>query len=114
MTPTLLYTLVGIIIFAMSLYAVILQAHLLRKILALNMLSNGIALFFIAGALRYTHGVPDPVPAALVITGIVVAVSATGFALALLRRLYYETGQTRLSNDPSVSQNEQHSRQEMI
>ena len=43
----------------------------------------------------------DPVPQALVITGIVVAFSATALAVALLLRLLHETGRTTLSADGS-------------
>jgi multicomponent Na+:H+ antiporter subunit C len=39
----------------------------------------------------------DPVPHALVITGIVVAFSATALAVALLLRLYDSTGQATLA-----------------
>jgi len=38
----------------------------------------------------------DPLPHAMVLTGIVVAVSATALAFALLRRYYRETGSTQL------------------
>jgi multicomponent Na+:H+ antiporter subunit C len=41
----------------------------------------------IAAAYRGLFQVPDPVPHALVLTGIVVAFSATALALALGRRL---------------------------
>ena len=41
----------------------------------------------------------DPVPQALLITGIVVAFSATALAVALLLRLFDETGSVTLSSD---------------
>lgn len=41
----------------------------------------------VVGAWREPPGTPDPVPHALVITGIVVMVSATAVALSLIRRL---------------------------
>ena len=40
----------------------------------------------------------DPVPQALVITGVVVAFSATALAIALLLRLLQTTGSTTLSS----------------
>jgi multicomponent Na+:H+ antiporter subunit C len=43
----------------------------------------------------------DPVPQALVITGIVVAFSATALAVALMLRLFEETGQSTLRTDVS-------------
>ncbi|HVY56851.1 MAG TPA: NADH-quinone oxidoreductase subunit K, partial [Xanthobacteraceae bacterium] len=41
----------------------------------------------------------DPVPQALVITGIVVAFSATAICVALLLRLVAETGRATLNSD---------------
>jgi multicomponent Na+:H+ antiporter subunit C len=42
----------------------------------------------------------DPVPQALLITGIVVAFSATALAVALLLRLFDVSGSVTLSSDP--------------
>jgi multicomponent Na+:H+ antiporter subunit C len=41
----------------------------------------------------------DPVPHAMVLTGIVIAVSTTAFGLALARRLYRLTGRLILGED---------------
>ncbi len=41
----------------------------------------------------------DPVPQAMVITGIVVAFSATALAVALVLRLFQETGGATLSTE---------------
>ena len=41
----------------------------------------------------------DPVPQALVITGLVVAFAATALAVALLLRLFEQTGQVTLRSD---------------
>jgi multicomponent Na+:H+ antiporter subunit C len=43
------------------------------------------------------------VPQALVITGVVVAFSATALAIALLLRLFQKAGSTTLSDDASSS-----------
>ncbi len=63
--------------------------ELLRRILALNLLGAGIFLLMVTLAYRpVLQGEPaDSVLHALVLTGLVVAVSATAFALALLGRL---------------------------
>jgi len=50
----------------------------------------GVFMLLIAVAYRGPGLPPDPVPHALVLTGIVVAVSATALALALVRRLHAE------------------------
>jgi len=81
-----------------GLYGVLIAGHLLRKLLALNLMGAGIFLLLITLAAEGSAS-PDPVPQALVLTGIVVAVSATGFALALLLALHRVSGQTSLDED---------------
>jgi multicomponent Na+:H+ antiporter subunit C len=72
-------------------------------VLALNIMSSGVFLVFIGLARRAPgEGTPlaaDPVPQAMVLTGIVVAVAATGLALALIVRLRAVTGRTTLGDD---------------
>jgi len=99
MTSVLLYSLVGIGLFNLGLYALIIYPHLLRKILAINIMGSGVFLVLVALAARTASGVPDPVPHAMVITGIVVAVSATALALALMLRVHTETGRTELPEE---------------
>jgi multicomponent Na+:H+ antiporter subunit C len=50
----------------------------------------------VATAYRNRSPLPDAVPHAMVLTGIVVAVSMTGFSLILVRRLEAETGKVVL------------------
>jgi multicomponent Na+:H+ antiporter subunit C len=83
----LLYTLAGIGLFGIGLRATLLQHRLLPRLLALNVCGAGVFLIFIAIAYQGARQLADPVPHALVLTGIVVAVSATAMALALGRRL---------------------------
>lgn len=82
-----LYAMAGLVLAGMGLHAALVQTALLRKVLALDLMSAGVFLVLIAVAYRGPEASPDPVPHALVLTGIVVAVSATGLALALIRRL---------------------------
>ncbi len=91
------YALIGVGLFSVGLYALINYAHLLRKILALNVMGSGIFLILIALAKRTGETQPDVVPHAMVITGIVVAVSATALALTLMLKLAAETGRAELS-----------------
>jgi len=88
-----IYALCGVLLVGIGLYGVIAHAHLLRKIIALNVMSSGVFMLFIALGSRSPQGT-DPVPHAMVITGIVVAVSATAVALALLLRMAAATGKT--------------------
>ena len=96
MSPSLLYALVGMGLFCLGLYALIAHADLLRKILAINVMGSGVFLVLVALARRTGDAIPDPVPHAMVITGIVVAVSATAFALRLMLRVASETGKAEL------------------
>ncbi len=99
MSLPMLYALAGIGLFILGLHGLIAYRHLLRKILALNIMGSGVFLLLVALANRAID-TPDPVPHAMVITGIVVAVSATALAVALLLRFQALTGKTELPQDP--------------
>lgn len=96
--PFLLYGITAILLFAMGLYSLLSRRHLLRKIMGLNVMAAGVFLLFISVAYRNRENFADPVPQAMVITGIVVSISATGYALALLREIRSKTGLTSLGN----------------
>lgn len=98
MSSAFTYALVGVGLFTLGLYALVVHAHLLRKILALNIMGSGVFMILVALAKR-SGNVPDPVPHAMVITGIVVAVSATALALTLMLKLYAASGRTALADD---------------
>lgn len=82
-----LFALVGVGLFALGLRGALLRRSLLGRILAINVCGAGVFLLLIAIAYRGPGLPPDSLPHALVLTGIVVAVSATALALALGRRL---------------------------
>jgi multicomponent Na+:H+ antiporter subunit C len=92
-----IYLVSGLVVFVVCLYGAVVRAHLMRKILALNMM--GTAVFIVLTAVASRGEVVDPVPQAMVLTGIVVAVSATAFALAALRRLVESGGEPYLPED---------------
>lgn len=85
MSAALLYAMTGCALFALGLAATVLLEEALRRVLAFNVMGSGAFLVFVGLAQR--EGVVDPVPQALVLTGIVVALAATALALALLRRI---------------------------
>jgi len=95
----LLYALLGVGLFTLGLYALIIHAHLLRKILAINVMGSGVFLVLVALGGRTPGALPDPVPHAMVITGIVVAISATALALALMLRVQAKTGRAQLPEE---------------
>jgi multicomponent Na+:H+ antiporter subunit C len=96
-TTGLLFALVGVALFALGVAGVALLAQLLRRILAFNLMGSGAFLVLVGLAQRGDE--PDPVPQAMVLTGIVVAVAATALALALVRRLHALTGRLELPGD---------------
>jgi multicomponent Na+:H+ antiporter subunit C len=101
MTSTTLFGLCGALLIGLGLYGFIVNPQPLRKILAFNLMGSGIFLLFGVVARRGAaqNMLVDPVPHALVITGIVVAFSATALAVALLLRLYDSSKEASLSDE---------------
>jgi multicomponent Na+:H+ antiporter subunit C len=95
-----LFGLLASALVGVGLYGLIVNPQPLRKILSFNVIGSGVFLLFGAiarrGAALGMGG--DPVPQALLITGIVVAFSATALAVALLLRLHDETGDVTLAS----------------
>jgi multicomponent Na+:H+ antiporter subunit C len=85
MNAATLYGLAGAALVGIGLFGLVVQPDILRRILAFNLLGSGVFLVF--GATAGAGPGADPVPHAMVITGIVVALSATALAVALLLRI---------------------------
>ena len=98
MSAATLAGLTGAFLAGLGLYGLIIQPDPLRRILAFNVLGSGVFLLFgiIARRGAASGALADPVPQALVITGIVVAFAATALAVALLVRLSGETSRVGL------------------
>ena len=92
---------VAIILFGIGFATLLFQRNLIRKLIGMNIMDAGLFLFltsmgYIEGrkAPIVVNGVTDPeayinpVPAGLVLTGIVVSVSVTAVMLSLTIRLY--------------------------
>ena len=77
----------GILLVILGLWSFLVHVPLLRKLIAINVRGAGVFHLLVAIAYRGIDTPPDPVPHALVLTGIVVAVSATALALAFGKRL---------------------------
>lgn len=102
MSATAIYGLAGAALVSLGLFGVATQAALLRKVVAFNLLGGGVFLIFGVVAKRGTVaglGV-DPVPQALVITGLVVAFAATALAVVLVLRMHQITGAATIAEDP--------------
>lgn len=98
MSQFLWYSLIGAGLFSIGLAGLLLHRNLLRRILSLNIMGSGVFLIFVSLAKR-TGDQPDPVPHAMVLTGLVVSVSATALALALIVRLKQLYGHEELPED---------------
>ena len=89
----------------LGLYAMIVNPQPLRKIVAFNIIGGGVFLLF--GAIAHRGAAlkwgGDPVPQALLITGLVVAFCATALAINLLLRLFDEAGSATLTSEAPPS-----------
>jgi multicomponent Na+:H+ antiporter subunit C len=101
MTPSVLAGFLGAALVGLGVYGLILHPHPLRKLLAFNVMGNGVFLVFgivarrgAAAGFRF-----DPVPQAMVITGIVVAFAASALVIALILRLSEESGRATLDHE---------------
>jgi multicomponent Na+:H+ antiporter subunit C len=101
MSTATLYGLCGAVLVGLGLFGLIVDPQPLRKILAFNLIGGGVFLLFGVVARRGAAAGfgGDPVPQALVITGLVVAFAATALAVALLLRLFQQTGQATSRSD---------------
>ena len=100
MSHGLLFACAGLALLVTGLWALVLRRHLVRKVLAINIMGSGVFLVLV-GTGRMGAGDTDPVPQAMVITGIVVTISATALALALILRIANKTGKAELPETPN-------------
>ena len=97
------YETAAMLLFIIGFLSLLLQRNLIKKIIGMNIMDTSVFLFlaakgYIAGRMSpiIRDGVTDaslyinPIPSGLVLTGIVVAVSTTAFALALALRWYQQ------------------------
>ena len=91
-----------VVLLAIGLYGMLGKHNLLKKLIGMNIFQTAIFLFFIEGATKSGGSVPvidemlgmeaakyvNPLPHVLILTGIVVAISLTGVALAFLIVIY--------------------------
>jgi multicomponent Na+:H+ antiporter subunit C len=98
-SPELLYAVAGGGIFLLGLLGTLARAHLFWKILGINFMGSGAFLLLVGGAPRLMGEGADPIPQAMVLTGIVVAVSATAVALGMALRVAARTGTPYLAED---------------
>lgn len=96
---------VGIILMLIGVYGLLTNRHIIKMIVALNILEVGLNLFIIAVGYsentiapiltKFNQGATnfaDPLPQALVLTAIVIGVGTTAIMLAVARKLYQQYG----------------------
>jgi multicomponent Na+:H+ antiporter subunit C len=94
---------VAITLFGIGFSTLLFHRNLIKKIIGLNIMDTGVYLFLASMGYIYNKAAPiltdltaeanvedyiNPIPSALVLTGIVVSVSVTAISLALSVRLY--------------------------
>ncbi|MCI9575349.1 MAG: cation:proton antiporter subunit C [Clostridiales bacterium] len=96
------YEIAAIILFGIGFMTLLLHSNLIKKVVGLNIMDTAIYLFLASRGFIEGREAPlligtsvsesgvyiNPIPAGLVLTGIVVSVSVTAFSLALIQRLY--------------------------
>lgn len=99
----------AIVLFGVGFAILLLHSNLIKKIIGMNIMDTAIFLFFIAKGYIEKREAPiivdvykgvdayiNPVPSALMLTGIVVAVSTTALALALTIKVHEKYGTIEL------------------
>ena len=99
-----------VILMMIGFYAMIGKRNLVKKLLGMNIFQTAIILFFVSTGVKKGGNIPivdkyqalaggvdaatvvNPLPHVLMLTAIVVGVSVTGVALAVLQRVYKEYG----------------------
>lgn len=98
------YTFTAVVLFVVGFANMMLQQNLVRKVIGFNIMDS--ATFLFLAARGYVEGkiaavleeglsaeaYVNPIPAGLVLTGIVVSVSVSAFSFALIQRIYKRYG----------------------
>ena len=93
------FYLCSIAIFLIGFHTLLTHSNLIKKVIGMNIMETAIFLFIVSiGYIRDRHPpivveaerhmMINPLPSALVLTGIVVGVSLTAFALSMIVKLY--------------------------
>ncbi len=93
----------AVILFMIGLYITVAKRNLIKKFIGLNIMESSVFLLVVSGGAVRGGRVPilpappgaqfvNPLPQALILTGIVVSVSTTALALALMVRIYEHCG----------------------
>lgn len=86
LNQTNLYSLCAILLFAIGLLGFLLNSDFIRKLLGLNVIGIAIFMLMLATANTFPNAV-DPIPHAMVLTGIIVAAAGTALGLNLASKI---------------------------
>jgi multicomponent Na+:H+ antiporter subunit C len=99
-----------VVLMMIGFYAMIGKSNMVKKLLGMNIFQTAIILMFLSAGVKKGGGIPiidpqaalehgvhaasivNPLPHVLMLTAIVVSVSVTGVALAILQRIYKQYG----------------------
>ena len=99
-----------VVLMMIGFYAMIGKRNLVKKLLGMNIFQTAIILLFVSAGVKRGGGIPivdkhsalehgvnaatvvNPLPHVLMLTAIVVSVSVTGVALAIIQRIYKQYG----------------------
>lgn len=112
------YYLVAVILFVIGLHTMLTHSNLIKKVIAMNIMDTSVFLLFVA--VGYVGGAAPPVvslvreetvyvnplPSALILTGIVVAVSVSAYALGLAIKIYEYYGTVDSDEIANIRSNE--------
>ncbi len=86
MTHDLLFSITGVVLIGIGLFGSVASTHIIKKLIAINIMGLGIFMIFLSTA---RHGmITDPIPHAVVLTGIVVAIAGTSLCLWLALKIH--------------------------
>jgi multicomponent Na+:H+ antiporter subunit C len=86
LTQTNLYTLCSTLLFAIGLLGFLLNTDFIRKLLGINVIGISIFMLLLAVANTDANAI-DPIPHAMVLTGIIVAAAGTALGLNLASKI---------------------------
>ena len=95
------YEVVAVLLFGIGFATLLLHRNLVKKIIGMNVMDTAVYLFLAAKGYIFGRAIPivvdgnagvdayiNPIPTGLILTGIVISVSMTAFALALIVNLH--------------------------
>lgn len=96
------YAVTAGLLFALGLYGLLTRSDLIHRLLGANIMLTAVFLFLVVFSAGQEAGAPNPLPQVMVLTGILITVSITAYALALLRYLRALTGRAVVLDPTSM------------